>query len=371
MSEQVSNTENTSKEKTSNGMKVLIATGLYPPEIGGPATYTVLLEKELPIRGHEVIVVPFSLSRKYPRILRHFHYCLLVMLKSREVKVIFAQDVFSVGFPALVAARLLGKRFFVRVPGDYAWEQASQRYGVEETIDEFQTKHYSLKIELLRFFQRLVVRSADVVITPSEYFKVLVTGWGVDSKKIHTIYNGVDLLIDTVSVTKPASLTMVSAGRLVPWKGFATLISVMRDLPSWNLVILGDGPDKERLLIQAQEMGVANRVHLLGSVTRSEVADAFVLNTEFESFSYQIVEAMAAGVPVITTNVGSLPELLTNGREGLLLRPSDEQGICDAVRSVITEKTLWKQRTQAAQRKAEQFSIRNTVDALCLLLEKK
>ena len=96
-------------------MKILIATGLYPPEIGGPATYTALLERELPAHGHKVAVVPFSVSRWLPKGIRHVHYFFTLLSKSRGVQIIFAQDVASVGLPALLAAKVMRKKFFVQV----------------------------------------------------------------------------------------------------------------------------------------------------------------------------------------------------------------------------------------------------------------
>lgn len=358
-------------------MKITIATGLYPPEIGGPATYTVLLEKELPARGHEVKVIPFSLSRKLPKVIRHLHYFFLMLKESKNSDVFFAQDVASVGFPTLLAAKLTGTTFFVRVPGDYAWEQATQRYGVTDSIDEFQNKKYGLKVQLLRLVQTVVTKYSDAVVTPSDYFNKLVINWGVANNKVHTIYNGVDLSAKPTKIDKVDSLTIVTAGRLVPWKGFDTVISMLKDLPGWNLVILGNGPEEENLKGLVKELNLEDRVKFAGLVSRGEVlgwcevADVFVLNTAFESFSYQIVEAMASGIPVITTNVGSIPELIENGVEGILVNPNDKEEFIKHIRTVDTDKEVWQKRTGFAKLKVQKFSITKTMDRLDTLLQSK
>ena len=357
-------------------MKITIATGLYPPEIGGPATYTVLLEKELPKKGYEVEVVPFSWSRHLPKILRHLHFFFLILKQAKDSDLFFAQDVASVGLPTILAAKLTGTTFFVRVPGDYAWEQASQRYGVTDSIDEFQTKKYGLRVQFLRKIQTFVTKHADAVVTPSDYFNRLVTTWGVAGRKVHTIYNGVDLSMSPSAVEKPSSLTLVTAGRLVPWKGFSSVIKLMERLPTWNLVILGDGPEKQNLIDLVKELSLDHRVYLKGSVSREDVfgwcrtSDAFILNTHFESFSYQIVEAMYSGKPVITTNVGSIPELIQSGEEGLLFECDDLIGMESAVKSVLMDRDIWARRTKAAKAKAEKFSIQSTMDALDELISK-
>ncbi len=356
-------------------MKVLIATGLYPPEIGGPATYTVLLEKQLPKLGYSVDVVAFSRSRRFPRVIRHIHFFFRVIKHGVGVNLIFAQDVSSAGFPAWLAAKILRKRFFIRVPGDYAWEQSTQRFGVKESIDEFQNKKYSFRVELLRLVQKIVTKYADVVVTPSNYFKELVTNWGVNPKKVHAIYNGVDLDIKADLSEKVGKKMIVTSGRLVPWKGFAVLIKIMKDLPDWDLVILGSGPEDEKLKQFSVEHGVEERVHLMGQATRQQVfgwccvADVFVLNTHFESFSYQIIEAMYSGTPVIATTTGSLPELIDSGVEGLLVCPDDEQALIEGIKSVLTEKELWGKRTFNAQNKARMFSIKETMGKLDTLIK--
>jgi hypothetical protein len=78
-------------------MKILLATGIYPPEIGGPATYAKLLSDELPKRGIEVDVLPFREVRKYPRGIRHGIYFLKILSRSRGVDIIFTQDAISTG----------------------------------------------------------------------------------------------------------------------------------------------------------------------------------------------------------------------------------------------------------------------------------
>ena len=79
--------------------KVLIATGLYPPEIGGPATYTKLLETRLPEYGFEISVLPFSSVRHLPKIIRHAAYFLKCLSRARAADIVFAQDPVSVGLP--------------------------------------------------------------------------------------------------------------------------------------------------------------------------------------------------------------------------------------------------------------------------------
>ena len=357
-------------------MKILIATPLYPPDIGGPATYSQLLFNELPKRGVRVSVLSFGEVRGLPKIIRHLVYFFKLIKKSYRVDIMFAQDTASVGFPTLLAAKILGKRFFVRVPGDYAWEQATQRYDVKDSVDEFQTKKYGWRVEFLRKIQKMTVNGAETVIAPSQYFRQLVSRWVNEPQKVFCIYNGIDLTTIPKSDGKYEPKTIISAGRLVPWKGFVALIKIMKVLPEWKLFIAGDGPMRRELESAVIHNEVKARVFFLGQIPREELvqkiqkSDIFVLNTSFESFSFQVVEAMAAGVPVVTTNIGNLPEIIDSGKSGILVAPNDEETIILSITHLSSDATFRERIIVEARKKSQQFSIENTLNNLLSHLKK-
>lgn len=355
---------------------ILIAAGIYPPEIGGPATYTKLLEEHLPEKGFKLDVLPFRVVRFLPSVIRHIAYTWKLFRMARKTDVVFVQDTVSTGLPALIAAKLARKPLIIRVPGDYAWEQGRQRFGVEDPLDDFQDKTYGWKVELLRRIQRLVVCSADKVIVPSEYFRRIVSMWGVAPDHLQVIYNGIELDIKAKQPENiPPGHIMVTIGRLVPWKGFDALITMMCHIPDWHLVIIGDGPQRQNLEKRTQENNVMERVTFTGNIPRGEMfgwlqaADVFVLNSSFESFSFQTVEAMLAEVPVIVTNIGSLPELVQNGVEGLVVTPDDTEAIKASLPRILEDNEIRRNMTTVARKKAEQFSIEKTLDQLVQLIK--
>lgn len=350
-------------------MRILIATGIYPPEIGGPATYAALLAQELPKRGIEVDVLPFRTVRKYPRWIRHGVYFLKILFSLRSVDIIFTQDPISTGFAVMLAGMLSGKKTVLRIAGDQAWEQAQQQFGVTDSIDDFQNKSYGFKVGLFRFLQRWTTAHADVVITPSEYFNKLVSGW-VPGKQVITVYNGIDLSGPVKEQPKSKKRTILSAGRLVPWKGFDTLVEALNELPEWELLIAGDGPDRERLQSLIAGYGLQDRVRLLGVIPNAGLLDMkaqaniFALLSSFESFSFQIVEAMHAGAPVIAADIGNISEIIENGKEGLLVPPNDPLAFIEAVKKISGDEALRSRLITHAKIKAAQFSIEKTVDRL-------
>src|SRR3989344_6861070 len=268
--------------------RILIATGVYPPESGGPATYAKLLEERLPSLGFTVSVLPFRAVRHLPKIIRHAAYFWKCLRMARSADMVYALDTVSVGLPSALAAKLSGKKFVVRVPGDYAWEQARQRFGVTDELDAFQTKKYGLRVELLRAVQHFVVRRAVCVVVPSEYMKKIIKGWGVRTAVV--IYSSVEVPQPT-SIDRPAGFLVVSSGRRVPWKHFDAIERVVAREPGWRFFLAENLP----------------RGTALGWV---KAADVFVLNSTYEGLSHALVEAMALGTPVIATAVGGNLELV-------------------------------------------------------------
>lgn len=353
-------------------MKIVLVTPLYPPEIGGPATYAHLLMQEVPKHGHSISLVKFSDVAHLPPGVRHVALFFKVMKAARRADVVLAQDVFSVGIPSVCAARILGKPILIRVPGDFAWEQARQRFGVTDSIEVFQTKTYGWRIELYKKLERWVVNKATLVMTPSNYFSRIIGGW-MKKGTPHTVYNGIDLSVFNTSARsekKSDTLSIISSGRMVPWKGFRALIDVLVSHPSWTLTLVGDGPEKEALRAHAHTVGVSKRVRFTGTLPQSQLfstigeADVFVLNSSFESFSFQVVEVMALGVPVVATRGCNLEEIITTGKNGILIEISSQKALEDALTVIQGDTGFSEQLVIHAKERASDFSITKTIGTL-------
>ena len=366
-------------------MKVLIATGLYPPEIGGPATYSKTLEAELPRRGVEAKVLPFRRARRFPKVLRHIAYFFLIIRESRGMDLIYAQDPVSVGFPAWLAAFILRKPFALKVVGDYAWEQSTQRFDFKGTLEEFQYAKLDLLPGALRFLERFVAKRAKRVVVPSKYLGRIVSKWGVEKRQLIVIYNGIEPMGDTGNKSVLRGLIkfhgklIVSVGRLVPWKGFPTLIHALPKLrerfPDVRLMIIGGGPDLAKLEETANETGVADDVIFTGALERDvlirylRASDVFVLNTAYEGFSHLLLEAFAIGVPVVTTKVGGNPEIVEDRVNGYLVKFDDADGLIAATSALLGDATLRTRIVTAAKRTSKRFTNERMVDETAKLLK--
>jgi glycosyltransferase involved in cell wall biosynthesis len=366
-------------------MRILIATGLYPPEIGGPATYSKELERGLPERGIEVTVMPYSRVRKYWKVARHAMYFFMLVSKGRRCQVIYAQDPVSVGLPAALAAFVLRKKFVLKVVGDYAWEQATQRAGFLGTLEEFQTAKLALFPTILRSVERWVARRAIRIVVPSKYLGGIVEKWGVPKEKLALIYNGVAIpgigLKQVIrGLLRFQGRLVISVGRLVPWKGFEALIKVharmLKTLPDLRLMIVGNGPDRNKLEALVASLGVGESVVFTGALERDillryvRAADVFVLNTSYEGFSHLLLEVSLVGAPIVTTPVGGNTELIEGGVNGLLVEPNDEHALEEKITALLTDTALRAKIATNAKRKAEKYTPSRMVDETATLLKR-
>lgn len=341
---------------------ICLITGIFPPDIGGPATYVSRLAASLHAQGQAVSVVTLGedapallfpvrrVSRKLSLPVRLLRLFFMLLRHGRRARVWYLN---GLELPAILAGKLLRKRLVMKIVGDHAWERAMNQGVTTDSIDEFQRNKQHWKVELHKWLRGWQARQVNAIITPSRYLKTLVQGWGVPQEGIHVIYNAVEEmppnLPDRQAIRQRFGISnkdslIITVGRLVKWKGIAELIQAVASFDETvNLLILGDGPEKKRLTEIAEAFNVTHRVIFGGKAERDmtlaamQAADAFVLNTHYEGFSHVLLEAMAVGTPVITTNVCGNPELVTHEQNGLLVAPGDLEGLRAAIQRVLTQ----------------------------------
>ncbi len=118
-------------------MKILIATGIYPPRVGGPSQYAKNLKAEWEKRGYKVRVKTFNFEHFLPSGFRHFYFFLKIIPRVLWADFVFALDTFSVGWPATCAAKLFGKKIIIRTGGDFLWEGYVERSGDKVLLKDF------------------------------------------------------------------------------------------------------------------------------------------------------------------------------------------------------------------------------------------
>lgn len=348
-------------------MKVVFATGIYPPDIGGPATYVSRLAPAVAARGHAVEVITYAnrpepvggppdgipvrrVRRSQPLPLRYAAYFAAVRRGARGADVVFLQDPISSGLPGLAAARSLGLPAVLKVVGDLAWEISTGVGWVKHGIDVFQQTRYAPWVEGIRWAEHSVARSADRVLVPSAYLAEVVRGWGVRPDRLTVIENAappVQRARSREDARKALGLgagrIIASAGRLLPHKGFDLLVAagaeLQHDLAPLTVVIAGAGPCLEALVAQIAAAGLTDTVRLTGALSSADMAlllqasDVFVLLSSYEGRSHVLLEAMGAGLPIVASDIPGNRELLRD-RANVALVPRDASVVAAALRAV-------------------------------------
>lgn len=322
--------------------RLLIATGIYPPEIGGPAKYVPLLADGLVKAGDRVTVVTYGdrktetgrgwsmsvVPRTGPTVWRYARFFFRMLRLASRQDLVFAQTPSADGFPACLAAAIRRKPFALKIVGDYAWEFYSQianrkSQSQTELLDEFLEKRHEGKTGMLERMERFTAKRASSIIVPSAYLASVVRRWGMDQSRIHIIYNAVPTVPSSAerNVLRrnfgiENNRVLFTVARCVPWKGVDFLLDVLADLSAATIfVIAGDGPMKATWEQQAHNAELDSRVRFLGSVPAQTVADwnvaadAFVLASAYEGYPHVVVEALTAGRPCFVSDKAGNKEM--------------------------------------------------------------
>lgn len=384
-------------------MKVLILTGIFPPDIGGPATQLGYLIPDLMKRGFEVSVLTFGeklpednyifpvkkISKKISQPFRSIFYILTALKMAPSFQLVYVWDLYTPGFSGFLIKKIFPKKkFVVRFAGDSAWEKARGEGKISENLAQFLEKKYGFSIELRKRLRKKIMTSADKVIAVSYFMEGIAEKIGVKKARLKMIYNSVDFLFqknaeESVGRLHPAfsdkNFNLITSSRLVPWKGQRVLVEIMPELISQhqniNLWIAGDGPEEANLKSQISNLKLSENVFLLGKLSHNKLfrhlkkADVFILNTDYEGLSHQILEAMRLDIPVITTNVCSNAELIENGQSGFLVEYNNKEEFKKAISYLIEKPELKESIAKNAKTRLADFQWEKLVEETAALLK--
>lgn len=230
------------------------------------------------------------------------------------------------------------------------------------------------------WMERWLARYTDRLITVSASLRrSLIDIEGIAPGKIVTIPNGIDVLewkdnVDPVNARHKMGFStddflIASAGRLVPMKGYIVLLRaaalITKERPEIKIAIAGEGPLKDELLAEAEKLGLKGNVFFLGFLPDTKellaAADLFVLPSLKEPFGIAILEAMAAGVPVVATNAGGVPEII-KGETGVVVPPGDVEELAQAILGLVDDEPRRQRLTvNAARLVDDEFSVAEMV----------
>ena len=231
-----------------------------------------------------------------------------------------------------------------------------------------------------------LVDASRVIVTETDYAaQFLRERFPERADRFHRIYNGLNLAEFGRTNFSPTPLLIVAVGRLIAKKGFIDLIRACGLLAesgkSFQCEIIGEGPLENELRAQIDQLNLQDHVALSGAKPQREVrqrlaaASVFVLPSVIDAHGGMdnlptvIMEAMATGLPVISTDIGGIPEMVVQNETGFLVRPGDAVTLADAIEKVINDRSLAQKLGEAGYERAQKlFSIEKNVRDLCAMI---
>ncbi len=205
------------------------------------------------------------------------------------------------------------------------------------------------------WFRRIALGRASALVVPSRRLEAIALGvWHQPPARVHRFANGIETAAfgrkpraDALPrvIKRPTEKWLGTVAGLRPVKNLPRLVRALAGLPDeWQLVILGEGPEREAIRAEALRLDLAHRVHLPGFIADPAVAiglfDVFALSSESEQFPISVVEAMAAGLPVAAPDVGDVAVMVAAANRGYVTPAGDEAALARAIASLAGDARL-------------------------------
>lgn len=231
------------------------------------------------------------------------------------------------------------------------------------------------------WFNNFFIRQADALQVISPQLEKYVRNWRKPPKRVYTIHNGVDAIQFDRSQVKQTARKQFNlldcepliggVGRLEYIKGYDILIraftKIVERFPNAHLMLVGDGPERQNLINLAHSLEIENRIHIAGFCedVRPFLAafDLYVCSSRSEGVPMAMLEAMAMGLPTVSTQVGGIESVIEDGRTGFLISPENESILSEVIQNLLRNTDRMKILGQEARKRVlEYFSVDRMIE---------
>ena len=340
-------------------MELLFLTSTPADPREGSGTFVALdgLRRGLTRLGHRPRLVPLVRRTGFHTLDRFLYNAAVALRAATDVDVVVGLDLD--GF--LWARRRVRPPFVVALKGIIADEARHERGWVR------------ILLTIQARWERANCARADRIVVPSRYSAGVATAaYGVEPAKVAVVPEPIDLaawrrLFAEVGVAPSGRPTVLAVARMYPRKRLGDLLDaaslLRRRIPDLAVRIVGEGPEFPRLRARAADLGLGDTVAFLGSVPRRALAveygraHCFCLPSVQEGFGIAFAEAMAAGLPVVGCRSAAVPEVVPDGRAGLLVEPRRPDALAGALERILTDDRLRKELGEEGRRRVEAFDL--------------
>jgi len=371
--------------------RILLVTNIFPPHIGGPASFIDWLGHALSQKGYRVTVIcssdspvepsdskrPFRVRRITGRTGIEYNLKISAALMYEMLR---SDCVLVNGLERQVwrVSQRIRKHYVLKVVGDTVWETARNSGWTTMGIEEFQVASLqSPQLKRISDERKQYLKQAAAIITPSRYLQRKVLKWGVDPARIKVVTNGVPL--DRYSQFQPVRrsepfLHVGFSGRLTNWKGVETLLLAVQEVDGIDVSIIGDGPELPLLYELTKQLGLIDRINFHGRVNQDKMRQllakihVLVLPSMYEGLSHTLLEASAMGIACVASESGGNPELIEHGITGLLVPYGNVEALKTALVRLRDSEDERYRLACAAKENSKKFdfghTVKETIDVL-------
>lgn len=376
---------NGGEENSGTKKNILISTGVYPPEIGGPATYANNLSKELEKRGYKIKIITYGNDRDlYKKISENievyfvnsnqnifFRYIKFFQVANKILKwadFSYVLDLVSVGFPTVLASKFNKKKIFFRTGGDFLWEKSFQSGKTETTLRGYYKNKKDLLEKLLMRFSSWILNNIDLIIFSTELQKNIY-------HKFYRVSEDRSIIIKN-AYPKSFNFTnqnnknyIVFAGRLIKLKNIKRLLEAFSEARDKNLklFIYGDGPEKENIILDVNNKNLESRVAVEDKIPQKELARIidnalFVVLPSLTEISPNLaLECISGGKPIVLTVENGLDEEIMNGV--ITINPESTEDIAEKINYLLNKENLTNYTNDIRDKKLPDWSWEQVAEA--------
>ena len=350
-------------------MDILITVGIFPPDIGGPASFVPKITKYLINKGHNVKIICLSdkehltykddinvirINRNSPIIFRWLKTIVKIYSNSKKSDLIFVN---GLGTETTIANLFIRKKVIRKIVGDPVWERVYNKNLIDESFDDFQENNHGLSISLQKMIRNWSINKSNLIITPSQHLKNFIDKIGFD-KNIFVINNGVNIEQHNKVVLENNIIQLLVVSRLVSQKNIDSIIKAVKVMENENIIlnIVGDGSEINNLKLLVKKYELDKKINFIGKIENTKLneylknADIFIQASNYEGLPHSILEAMNFEIPILSTDVGGCSVLLNKGERGYIIpMPVSEVEISEGIRKIINNKNEAKSKARLAK----------------------
>ncbi len=372
-------------------MRILFMNIEFPPLGGGAATQSYYIAREMAKRNLDVTVITShykALKRednvdgvkiyRIPTVRKRLDYAspgeiaayffsntlhAARMIKKFQFDVLLVFFAVPCGISALLLKKIFKKPYVLSLRG--------------ADVPYFEPRVYNRIYPFTVPFFKAACFNAKHVIANSPALKSMAAKFY--SGEMHVIPNGIDTRLFSPLERREDKIRILSVGRLVPRKNYKALLYSLSEFfkkttRDADAVLIGDGPEKDALKTLSESLGIADKIHFIGNVNHGELprhyqnADIFISTSLNEGMPNAVLEAMACGLPVLSTNIPAVDGLVVDNVNGILLKGQDPLSAAAAILELAENKNKRKSMGEASRELSLNYSFKKTTEAYLQLM---